>query len=456
MKKVLFTILMSVLTLSSYAYDFYGNGIFYNIISGKTNEVEVTYYIFVSYSGSVIIPSTVTYNNTTYSVTSIGDYTFDECSGLTSVTIPNSVTSIGDRAFSYCSGLTSVTIPNSVTSIGESAFGCSGLTSVTIPNSVTSIGYYAFYNCSGLTSVIYNDTKDKWASISKGSTWKGYSGFTVYCTDGNIDLCGKIYYTSTNGNIVTPNKTSAFGGAKIIRNTYENGQGVIIFDREVTSIGSSAFNKCSSLTSITIPISVTSIEYETFQNCSGLKSVTIPNSVTSIGMCAFALCSGLTSIEIPNSVIGIGKGAFQNCSRLTSITIPNSVTSIEYETFYNCSGLTSVTIPNSVTSIDSYAFENCSGLKDVYYYATTPPSIESYTFTGLPSNKTLHVVKGCKSAYTLAKYWKDFNIVEDLEPTAVKNIKKYKDNNLDNNIYNWQGFKGEGQINIKNRKKFVK
>ena len=104
-------------------------------------------YAFYGCSGltSVTIPN---------SVTSIGDYAFYGCSGLTSVTIPNSVTSIGNCAFSGCSGLTSVTIPNSVTSIGNYAFsGCSGLTSVTIPNSVTSIGDSAFYDCSGLTSV---------------------------------------------------------------------------------------------------------------------------------------------------------------------------------------------------------------------------------------------------------------------------------------------------------------
>lgn len=87
-------------------------------------------------------------------VTSIGNYAFYECSGLTSVTIPNSVTSIGIYAFYGCSGLISVTIPNSVTSIGAYTFhGCSGLTSVTIPNSVTSIGDNAFRGCSGLTSV---------------------------------------------------------------------------------------------------------------------------------------------------------------------------------------------------------------------------------------------------------------------------------------------------------------
>ncbi|MBO6189480.1 MAG: leucine-rich repeat protein [Alloprevotella sp.] len=99
-------------------------------------------------------PAAVTYDGTTYSVTSIGWYAFYDCTGLTSITIPNSVTTIGDYAFQYCTGLTSITIPNSVTSIGSSAFdGCTGLTSINIPNSVTSIGSYAFDGSTGLTSI---------------------------------------------------------------------------------------------------------------------------------------------------------------------------------------------------------------------------------------------------------------------------------------------------------------
>ena len=106
------------------------------------------------YSGEVVIPESVEHESAAYSVASIGDDAFFNCSGLTSVTIGNSVKSIGEKAFYYCKGLTSVTIPNSVTSIGERTFnGCSGLTSVTIGNSVTSIGYGAFQSCSGLTSV---------------------------------------------------------------------------------------------------------------------------------------------------------------------------------------------------------------------------------------------------------------------------------------------------------------
>ena len=96
------------------------NGIYYNLVS-KIKEAEVTQNPN-KYTGSVVIPEKVTYENVEYSVTSIGKYAFDGCSGLTSVTIPNSVTSIGKYAFYGCSGLTSVTIPKSVTSIGEGAF----------------------------------------------------------------------------------------------------------------------------------------------------------------------------------------------------------------------------------------------------------------------------------------------------------------------------------------------
>jgi len=132
-----------------------GKTIYYKWINNKT-ELAVCGSSNYSdkYSGNVVIPESVIYNNETYSVTSIGDNAFYGCSGLTSVTIPNSVTSIGYEAFYDCVGLTSVTIPNSVISIGYGAFdGCAALTSVTIPNSVISIADRTFSYCIGLTSV---------------------------------------------------------------------------------------------------------------------------------------------------------------------------------------------------------------------------------------------------------------------------------------------------------------
>ena len=89
-----------------------------------------------------------------YGITSIGDYVFRGCCGMTELTLPNSVRSIGKYAFDSCTGLTNLALPSSVTSIGSAAFqGCSGLTELTLPNSVWSIGYYAFYGCSGLTEL---------------------------------------------------------------------------------------------------------------------------------------------------------------------------------------------------------------------------------------------------------------------------------------------------------------
>ena len=281
LKSIILITIACLSNIVTYAHDFEVNGIYYKITNNETKEVAITYRSSASdshsneYKDTVNIPSSVTYNGTTYSVTSIGSYAFNDCIRLTNIEIPNSVKSIGSSAFENCSGLTSVTIGNSVTSIGIRAFmRCSGLTSVTIPNSVTSIGNYIFYQCNGLKSV------------SIGNYVTSIGDYAFY-------ECSRL--TSVN----IPNS--------------------------VTSIGSSAFYNCSGLTSVTIGNSVTSIGDKTFRGCSGLKSVTIPNSVTSIGDDAFYNCSSLTSIEIPNSVKSIGFQAFYGCSGLTSVSSMNPI-----------------------------------------------------------------------------------------------------------------------------------
>ena len=375
-----------VTTFSAFAYDFSavapsGQTLYYNIVSGNA---EVTFqntsnpYYSAYPTGSLVIPTSVTYGGTTYSVTSIGDYAFRYCSGLTSVTIGNSVTSIGEEAFIDCDGLTSVTIGSSVTSIGSYAFtDCYGLTSVTIPNSVTSIGIGAFSYCSGLTSVTIPDSV---TSIGIGA-FACCSGLTSIVVEaGNThydsrDNCNAIIRTELNHLVQGCNTT--------------------VIPSTVTSIGEKAFLGCRSLTSITIPNSVTSIDYGAFSNCDSLTSVTIGNSVTSIG-----------------------EEAFLGCRSLTSITIPNSVTSIGDHAFSFCDSLTSVTIGNSVTSIGRYAFGFCYALLEIHSKATVAPLL-NYSFEDVPSNIPVHIPQGSLSSYeTRWSYF--FNFIEDEGSAGVE------------------------------------
>ena len=215
--------------------------------------------------------------------------------------------------------------------------------------------------------------------------------------EGNIlgtPQSNEIFYTSTNGNIVNPYDGNVFGGI-IISNTYNNGVGVIVFDRPITTIGDRAFYDCRSLTSITIPDSVPTIGEWAFQNCDSLTSVTIPDSVTTIGYYAFYSCDSLTSVTIPDSVTTIGDYAFEYCRSLTSVTIPDSVTKIGYGAFRNCDSLTSVTIPNSVTMIGSEAFCGCESLTSVtigsglnYLYSGLFAGCTSLTSVVIPDNIT--------------------------------------------------------------------
>ena len=320
-------------------------------------------------NGDVTIPN---------SVTSIGPYAFESCTGLTSVTIPDSVTSIGSRAFSGCSGLTSVTIPDSVTSIGWSAFdGCNGLTSVTIPDSVTNIGGRAFADCSGLTSVTIPDSV---AGIGS-SAFSGCDSLEkitlpfVGARRGNSHLSdslfGYIFGTSNySGGVQTLQYWSSDYGAtyyiparlKTVKITSE------------TVLGYGAFYNCSRLTSVTIPDSVTNIGCSAFSGCSRLNEIILPfvgarrgntGSSDSLFGYIFSLKPDSGCIETKQYY---ASDFYTTCylpSTLETVIITDE-TVLGYGAFYGCSGLTSVTIPPSMTSIGTNAFCACRQLTSVH------------------------------------------------------------------------------------------
>ena len=430
-KKLFVLAILIANCISASAIEFTVDGVRYSV-----NDDNTTVTVAGGKStGDLTIPESVTFGGISFSVTSIGDYAFDRCSGLTSVTIGNSVTSIGQDAFYGCSGLTSVTIPNSVTSIRNDAFHkCSGLTSVTIGNSVTYIGDYAFCRCSDLTSV----------TIGNSVTYIGFYAFY-----------GTAWYNNQPDGLVYAGPV-----AYKYKGTMPSGTSIVL--KEGTKgIASSAFSGCSGLTSVTIPSTVKYIGSQAFSSSNELtelvwnakscnivssggsshpfyscpimkliigdevqqipnylmyeqiflKSVTIGNSVTSIGEGAFRSCTRLTSVTIPNSVTSIGKYAFDGCTGLTSVVwnaknfgdfsdnsrpfkdltniktfeVGNEVERIPAYLCYGLTGLTSVTIGNSVTEIGTEAFSGCSALTSVVWNAK---NCSDFSFNGFTNIKT--------------------------------------------------------------------
>ena len=158
---------------------------------------------------------------------------------------------------------------------------------------------------------------------------------------------------------------------------------------QITKIGDSAFENCTSLTDVLIPNAVNKIEWGAFKNCTSLTSINIPDSVTYIGYSAFSGCTSLTSINIPDSVTRIGNGAFEGCTSLTSINIPDSVTEIDYYAFSGCTSLTSINIPDSVTYIGYSAFSGCTSLTSI----NIPDSVTEIGYDAF---------KGCSSLESIA------------------------------------------------------
>ena len=364
------------------------DGIYYNL-DNSNNTAEVTYGDS-KYSGDIVIPASISVNGATYSVTTIGNYAFYECTGLTSIRIPNSVTTIGEDAF----------------------FECDGLTSIKIPSSVTKIGNWAFSECSELRKIIVEADNP------------------IYDSRGN---CNAIIETASN---------------TLIRGSKET-----IIPNSVTKIGDGAFSECSGLMSFEIPNSVKTIGNDAFFFCEGLLSIEIPNSVTAIGEFAFSGCVGLARIEIPSSVTKIGNWAFSECSGLRGLAvsadnpiydsrencnaiierasntliqgckntfIPNSVTTIGEAAFFYCDGLTSIEIPNSVTTIEEAAFYGCSNLEKIYMMSSVPPVVDRSNFIDTQYESVgLYVPKGSLTAYQTADTWKKFWEIKEFDATGI-------------------------------------
>ena len=387
MRKLLSIIFFVLLCCYARAYDFSavcssGQTLYYNITSNvEPYTVEVvpeneSLPFYTTYpTGDLEIPETVVYNSIAYSVTSIGEWAFCQCSELTgTLTIPESVTNIGAHAFEACSGLTGdLTIPESVTSIGDSAFSeCIGLTSVSLPNSIASFGNDVFWGCSGFTEPVYN--ANSFVFFPNG-----------YTTE----------YTIPDG---------------------------------IQRIEGGAFANCSSLTSITIPEFVTFIGDGAFFECSGLTTVNfyaqnctymphawynatfttlnIGERVKIISDYAFSGCTGLTEITIPDSVVYIGYETF--CSGLITVNFNATSCTTMYQPFTICEALATLNIGENVTNIPEMAFWGVN-ISNINAYSYTPPTIDEIAFeNGVYLTANVYTPCAAANSYRNYQIWEQF------------------------------------------------
>jgi hypothetical protein len=363
------------------------------------------------------------------SLSRFGNASFSACTNLSNVTLGStSLKSVSASCFSGCSLVKSIIIPSAVTLIDTNAFqNCTGLTSVTLNCTGTStvLGSNSFIGTSSInTTTIVN-------LLSKGYTQQQLivAGFVFrfsYDISNNV-ITGVIDSGSGTTVAVIPDSVTSIADSVFLDNTLVtdfictsssllNQFGSNVFQGcthltnvtlgaiYLTTISGYCFSGCSSLTNITIPNSVSSIGPACFSGCAALPRITLPNSLTSIIFNCFLNCSSLTSITIPISVTSFGTASFSGCAALQSITIPNSITSISNNCFSGCSSLTSIIIHSGITLIESYAFRNCTGLTSVTLNCTgTSTFLNINSFLGTTSMSQSTVNNLSAKGYTSAK-----------------------------------------------------
>ena len=284
-----------------YSSDIEQDGVFFNYFNKDENTVKVTkcQATFDGYEGDIVIPATVTHNDTEYTVVGAESGAFAGNTKLTAISIPATFVTIDASMFVGCTALADVTIADGITSIGNSAFsGCTALAAIDFPASITAIGNNAFESCTALVDVEIPET-------------------------------------------ITSIGAQAFKNCTALES--------IEIPSSITELQQRTFQSCTSLTEVILPETMTELGEATFEFCSSLTNFNIPDAVTVIRYAGFRCCYSLESLEIPVGVTNIEAIAFENCWELERVIIPSSVSSFENNAFRSCTNLNTVVNLSSLT-----------------------------------------------------------------------------------------------------------
>ena len=345
------------------------------------NRTFVNIYSYgAGYSGDVVVPEQVTWQDVTYPVTAVDQYAFVHCDGMTSVQLPSTIRSIGRNAFSWCTGLTSLTLPDSLTSIGDEAFsGCKNITELVVRGDVQTIGQSVFASCEKLTSV----------TLPSGITSIGDGAFDHCYMLETVCFSGQ---TAEAGKLVIPDGVTYIGNNAFSCNRKLKS---VVIPESVRRIGSSAFSP-SIISNADIRCNLAEIEdsgeYLNFVNIgkdifswynySNEKELTLrlPDYYSALSLCLNNSIGGnysngihlyadgnlITEYTIPENFWDIPDDSFDGITDMKSVTLPSNLQFIGSSAFKDCKALESVNCTNAdaLTTIKEFAFEGCSSLKE--------------------------------------------------------------------------------------------
>ena len=378
MKKFFFFLLALVAgagTMSAWDYERVQIGDLYYNLDATNQAAEVTSQNsdYPHWSTSITtanIPSSVEYNSVTYSVTSIGKWAFADCTGLTSVTIPNSVINIGWNPFEGATALASMQAPAAFFDVQES--------------------YWPYY-----TKILSDVT------VTGGELTENALLFInrSYKTLQTLDVSGV-----TN----TEFADEAFKDCYNLK--------TLKLPAGLTKIGYMAVAGCKNLQSIDIPASVEEIEQSAFEDCRSLQTITFGGS-------ANPAPGRFNAPAAASQLKRIGNWAFYNAHELQHLTIPEGVTEIGDGAFYGCTYLEDLVLPSSVRAIGDNCFALCSKLTKIVVNSTTPPEIEAKTFYDVKRQIPVYVPDEAVSAYEADTYWQEFDIQGASKmPTGIEDV----------------------------------
>lgn len=380
------------------------------------------YTATASWDGSsteVTIESSVTYEEKTYSVTSVGPFAKNSVVKKVTIAVNNNLI-LSEATFSQNSALTTVILGEGLTSLPDNfCLNAKKLTSITIPSSVQSLGSHCFENCAALTSV----TIPVGVKEIPISAFKGCSKLETISTSGIENFGENAFYGCKVLASLDLSSAKVIGDGAFAQTAVKT----IIIPDTIQSIGVQCFVRCSALTSVTLPADMKVIPESTFSGCSKLETIST-SGVENFGENSFKSCKALAAIDL-SSAKTIENGAFSSCTNLTSVVVPDSLADGGLGTgcFQGCTSLSSIVLPSGLKAIPNNTFNGCSALSSVTagviedYGANSFLNCTVLSSIDLSSAKTIGgaAFSGCNALKTIVLP----ESLEDIEQDAFKRCK---------------------------------